>query len=83
MNQASPDSECRLCFFSKETYIVSNLVCFVKNNRLMVDQAEKTWSGMDIALRTAMSEIKQPSSGYLPTSLGLRSGSEAVVCNVP
>ncbi len=46
------------------------LACFVKENTLMADQAQKAWSGMDIALRTAMSEIKRSSSGHLPTSLG-------------
>lgn len=57
------------------------LASFVENNVLMVDQAQKAWSGMDIALRTAMGQIKQTSSGLLPASLGL-SGSESVVCTV-
>ena len=58
------------------------LACFVKKDRLIADQAQKAWSVMDIALRTAMSELKQSSSGPLPTSLGLRSGSEIVVRTV-
>ena len=58
------------------------LASFVENNQLMADQAHKAWSGTDIALRTAMSELKQASSGLVPTSLGLRSGSEPVVCAV-
>ena len=37
----------------------------------MADQAQKAWSGMDIALHAAMSKIKRSSSGHLPTSLGL------------
>ena len=49
----------------------------------MVDQAQKTWSGMDIALHTAMRRIKHTSSRPLPASLGLqKSGSEYVVCDV-
>jgi hypothetical protein len=58
------------------------LACFVKNNALVASQAQKVWEEMDIVLRTAMSECKQASSGPLPASLGLRSGSEPVVCDV-
>ena len=47
------------------------LACFVKDNKLIVDQARKAWSGMDSALHTAMSEVKRSSSGHLPASLGL------------
>ena len=57
------------------------LACFVRNNTLIADQAQKAWSGMDIALRTAMSKIKLPSSGPMPTSLGL-SGAGRVVYTV-
>lgn len=55
------------------------LACFVEKDTLMADQAQKAWSGMDFALRTAMRELKRSSSGPLPASLGLRSGSEGVV----
>lgn len=58
------------------------LACFVEKDTLMEDQAQKAWSGMDIALRTAMSELERSSSGHLPASLGLKSGSESVVCHV-
>ncbi len=60
------------------------LACFVeKTNTLMADQAQKVWSGMDIALHTAMSKIKQSSSRHQPASLGLKNlGSEDVVCTV-
>ena len=54
------------------------LACFVEKDKLMADQAEAAWSGMDIALRTAMSEVKRSSRGLLPSSLGL-SGSESIV----
>jgi len=47
------------------------LVSFVENNTLMSDQVQKAWSGMDIALRTVMSELKQASSRPVPASLGL------------
>ena len=46
------------------------LACFVKNDRLMADQAKKSWSGMDIALRTAMSKLKHSISKPLPASIG-------------
>lgn len=59
------------------------LACFVEKDTLIADQAQKAWSGMDIVLRTAMSELKRSSRRHLPTSLGLRSGSESVVCHVP
>ncbi len=36
----------------------------------MVDQAQKAWSGMDFALRTAMREVKRLISRSLPASLG-------------
>ena len=58
------------------------LACFVENNSLIADQAQKAWSGMDIALHTAMSKIKYPSRGPLPSSLGIKPGSERIVCNV-
>ena len=54
------------------------LASFVENNVLIVSRAEKAWQGMDIALRMAMSQVKHPSSGPLPTSLGLL-GSEGVM----
>ena len=57
------------------------LACFVEKDKLMADQAEAAWSGMDIALRTAMSEVKRSSRGLLPSSLGL-SGSESLVRDV-
>jgi len=47
------------------------LACFVEKDKLIVNQAQKAWSGMDIALRVAMSKIKGVSSGLLPASLGL------------
>ena len=47
------------------------LACFVEKDTLMTDQACKAWSGMDIALRTAMSELKRSSRGHLPSSLGI------------
>ena len=50
------------------------LACYVEENVLMADQAQEAWSGMDIALRTAMNQIKQPTSGPMPASLGLSSG---------
>ncbi len=59
------------------------LACFVKENTLMEDQAQKAWSGMDIALRTSMSELKRSMRGPVPSSLGIKSGSENVVCDVP
>ena len=55
------------------------LACFVEKDTLMVDQAQKAWSGMDVALRMAMSDLERSSSGHLPTSLGVKSGSEGVV----
>ena len=58
------------------------LACFVEKDTLMADQAQKAWSGMGIALRTAMSELKRSIRGPVPSSLGLRSGSESVVCTV-
>ncbi|MEM9737896.1 MAG: zinc ribbon domain-containing protein, partial [Bacteroidota bacterium] len=58
------------------------LACFVEKNVFLADQAQKAWSGMDIALRTAMEALKQSISGHQPTSLGLSRG-EIVVCNVP
>jgi len=57
------------------------LACFVEKDKLMVDQAQKAWPGMDIALHAAMSKIKRSSSGPLPASLGI-SGSESVACDV-
>lgn len=50
------------------------LACYVKKDVLMADQAQVAWSGMDIALRTAMNQIKQPTSRPMPASLGLSSG---------
>jgi putative transposase len=47
------------------------LACFVEKDTLMEDQAQKAWSGMDIALRTAMSELKRSIRGPVPSSLGL------------
>ena len=47
------------------------LACFVEKDTLMADQAQKAWSGMDIALRTAMSELKRSIRGPVPSSLGL------------
>lgn len=59
------------------------LASFVEKDTLIVDQAKKAWSGMDIALHTAMSKIKHASSRPLPASLGLQKlGSERVVCAV-
>ncbi len=50
------------------------LACYVEKDVLMADQAQVAWSGMDIALRTAMRQVKQPMSGPMPASLGLSSG---------
>lgn len=50
------------------------LACYVKKDVLMADQAQVAWSGMDIALRTAMRQVKQPMSGPVPASLGLSPG---------
>ncbi len=50
------------------------LACYVAKDVLMADQAQEAWSGMDIALRTAMRQVKQPISGPVPASLGLSSG---------
>jgi len=47
------------------------LACFVEKDTLMTDQACKAWSGMDIALRTAMSELKRSTRGHFPSSLGI------------
>ncbi|MEM7361471.1 MAG: zinc ribbon domain-containing protein [Bacteroidota bacterium] len=47
------------------------LACFVEKDTLVVDQAHKAWSGMDIVLRTAMSELKRSIRGPVPSSLGL------------
>ena len=47
------------------------LACFVEKDTLMADHARKAWSGMDFALRTAMSELKQSIRGPVPSSLGL------------
>ena len=47
------------------------LVCFVEKDTLIADQAQKAWSGMDIVLRTAMSELKRSIRGPVPSSLGL------------
>ncbi len=55
------------------------LACFVKKNVLIADQAQKAWSGMDIALHTAMRKLKQSISEHQPTSLGL---SRVVDCRV-
>jgi len=54
------------------------LACFVEEDQLMVDQAQEAWSGMDIALCAAMSNIKHASSRPLPASLGISTGSESV-----
>ena len=59
------------------------LACFVEKDTLMADQACKAWSGMDIALHTATSELKRSIRGPVPSSLGLGSGSESVVCHAP
>ena len=40
----------------------------------MTDQAQAAWSGVDIALRTAMGQVKRPISGPVPASLGISSG---------
>ena len=58
------------------------LACFVEKDTLIADRAHKAWSGMDIVLRTAMSELKHSIRGPVPSSLGLRSGSERAVCDV-
>ena len=50
------------------------LACYVEEDVLMADEAQTAWSGMDIALRTAMGQIKQPISGPMPASLGLSAG---------
>jgi TPP-dependent 2-oxoacid decarboxylase len=50
------------------------LACYVEEDVLMADEAQAAWSGMDIALRTAMGQIKQPISGPMPASLGINSG---------
>lgn len=50
------------------------LACYVEEDVLMADEAQAAWSGMDIALRTAMRQIKQPISGPMPASLGMNSG---------
>ena len=50
------------------------LACYVEEDVLMADEAQAAWSGMDIALRTAMNQIKQPTSGPMPASLGINSG---------
>jgi transposase len=50
------------------------LACYVEKDVLMADQAQAAWSGMDIALRTAMKQIKQPIGGPMPASLGMNSG---------
>jgi hypothetical protein len=47
------------------------LACFVEKDTLMVDQAQEAWSGMDIVLRTTMSELKRSIRGSVPSSLGL------------
>ena len=47
------------------------LACFVEKDTLMVDQARKAWSGMDIALHTTMSELKRSIRGPVPSSLGI------------
>jgi len=57
------------------------LACFVEKDNLVAYQAQKAWSGMDIALRAAMEETKRSSSGPLPASLGI-SGSESVARTV-
>jgi len=47
------------------------LACFVENNTLIVDRAQKAWSGMEIALHTAMSKMKHSTSrSSRPASLG-------------
>lgn len=59
------------------------LASFVEKDKLMVDQAKKAWSGMDIALSTAMSDLKRSRSKPMPASLGLKKpGSENVVRTV-
>jgi hypothetical protein len=47
------------------------LACFVEKDTLIADRAQKAWSGMDIVLRTAMSELKRSIRGPVPSSLGL------------
>ena len=47
------------------------LACFVQNDELIADQAQKAWSGTETALRTAMRTIKHSSRGHLPSSLGI------------
>ena len=58
------------------------LAVFVENDTLMAEKAQKAWTGMDIALRTVMSNLKQTIGGPLPASLGI-SGLESVVRDVP
>ena len=50
---------------------IAYLACFVENDKLMVDQANKSWSGMDIALHAAIELLKQTIRGPVPSSLGL------------
>jgi transposase len=57
------------------------LACFVEEDKLIADQAVKSWSGMDIALCRAMSNLKHSSGGPRPSSLGL-SGAENVLRDV-
>lgn len=56
------------------------LACFVDDHQLMADQASKAWSGMDIALRTAMDCVQLPMSGRLPASLGLKEQGQRKSC---
>ncbi len=48
------------------------LACFVEKDNLIAADAQKAWAGMDIALHTAMRELKQSIRGPVPASLGLR-----------
>ena len=50
------------------------LTCFVQNDELIADQAQKAWPGTETALRTAMRTIKHSSRRPLPSSLGIKLG---------
>jgi hypothetical protein len=63
--------KCPCGVYAQRDLFSAYLACFVEKDTLIADQAQKAWSGMDVVLRTAMSELKRSIRGPVPSSLGL------------
>jgi len=63
--------ECNCGVKAQRDLYSAYLASFVEKDKLIADQAQKAWSGMDIALCMAMEKVKQSISGHQPASLGL------------